>query len=311
MRIATGLTLLRSGTGDVGRLVADLTHDDPLRRAAAVARLRVAGIRAFPRVHALIRSSAPPPVRAAALDALDGLDDPRAAQAAVECLQDQDARVVGAALTVLRAWVTREDGLHILDVVTALALDPEREAAVRRAAVETLSDLPTHIVDAIAAQTPTTADESPVSHDAHRTRAWVSSHDTAPLSTLHAVVTRCREQELHGTLADRQAWLLARGAAHSALSRRGSRVALYDLREAFEGATAPLPLDFLAAIEAIGDGSCLESLARAWAAAPRETWWCDRLTAAAAAIVTREKLTGRHSAVKRVHARWPGFLVRV
>jgi HEAT repeat protein len=307
----TDLTTSRLGTRDIGQLVADLSSDDPLRRAAAVARLRVAGVRAFPHVHALIQSTAPPAVRAAAVDALDGVGDARAAQTAVACLKDPDTRVVAAALGVLRAWVTHEDGTQVLDAVTALALDPERDAAVRRAAVDTLSDLPRHIVDPIAAQTLMAGDATPLSVDAEQTRSWVSSHGAAPLSTLHAIVTRSREQEQRGTTADRQAWLLARGAAHAALARRGSRVALYDLREAFETATDPLPVDFLAALETIGDASCLEPLARAWTAARGETWWRDRLAAAAGAIITREKLTRRHAAVKRVHARWPGFLVRI
>ena len=88
---------------------------------------------------------------------------------------------------------------------------------------------------------------------------------------------------------------MARGAVHAALARRGSRVALYDLREAFDGAQTPLPLDFLTAVTAIGDASCLEPMARAWSTAPPgEAWWRDRLADAAADIVSRLSLTGRN-----------------
>ena len=103
--------------------------------------------------------------------------------------------------------------------------------------------------------------------------------------------------------------MLARGAAHAALARRGSRVALYDLRESFDAAQEPLPLDFLAAATMLGDTATLEPLARAWAAAaPVEKWWRERLRDAADEIMKREKLTGRSAVVKRLREKWPGFL---
>ena len=40
-----------------------------------------------------------------------------------------------------------------------------------------------------------------------------------------------------------------RGALHQALALRGSRVALYDLRETIERPPAPLPSSFLAALQ--------------------------------------------------------------
>jgi hypothetical protein len=86
-------------------------------------------------------------------------------------------------------------------------------------------------------------------------------------------------------------------------------VALYDLRETFDRATTPLPIDYLTAITTIGDASCIESLGRAWAAtSTAEAWWRERLADAAAAIAGRLKLTKRHAVVKRAYSRWPGFL---
>ena len=58
-----------------------------------------------------------------------------------------------------------------------------------------------------------------------------------------------------------------RGAAHKALADRGSRLALYDLKESFESAREALPVDFLGAAAAIGDAACLESVAAAYARA--------------------------------------------
>jgi hypothetical protein len=49
-------------------------------------------------------------------------------------------------------------------------------------------------------------------------------------------------------------------------------------------------------------------MARAWTATAGEGWWQAHLTEAAASIMRREKLTGRSAAVKRIRARWPGFL---
>lgn len=101
---------------------------------------------------------------------------------------------------------------------------------------------------------------------------------------------------------------MARAAAHHVLAQRNSRVALYDLRETFDAAHGPLPLDVLHAAALIGDASCIEPLGRAWAAAGKDLWWRDRLAETARAIVAREKLTGRHSAIRRVRERYPGFV---
>jgi hypothetical protein len=59
---------------------------------------------------------------------------------------------------------------------------------------------------------------------------------------------------------------------------------------------------------AIGDASCLEAMARAWAASPHEGWWRDRLSAAADAIVHRTRLSGRSAILKRIRAKWAGFV---
>jgi hypothetical protein len=58
----------------------------------------------------------------------------------------------------------------------------------------------------------------------------------------------------------------------------------------------------------LGDATCLEPLARAWSAAPDDTWWRDRLRETAADIVKRDKLTARHRAIKRVRSKYPGFV---
>ena len=64
---------------------------------------------------------------------------------------------------------------------------------------------------------------------------------------------------------------------------------------------------FLAALEEVGDATCLEPLAAAYdaSAAGADPWWRDHLATAFRAIVHREGLTRRHAAVKRLTTRWP------
>ena len=56
----------------------------------------------------------------------------------------------------------------------------------------------------------------------------------------------------------------AQGAVHRPCVRLHSRVALYDLREAFEAADQPLPGWPSSAVVSVGDGACLEALAAAF-----------------------------------------------
>ena len=42
-------------------------------------------------------------------------------------------------------------------------------------------------------------------------------------------------------------------------------MALYDLREALKATAAPLPVEFLTALSLVGDTSCLEAIAAAFA----------------------------------------------
>jgi hypothetical protein len=106
--------------------------------------------------------------------------------------------------------------------------------------------------------------------------------------------------------AKRAQWQTVRGALHQALALRSSRVAVYDLREALEDARGPLPISFLAALHVVGDESCLEPLAAAYARTPAaNARWKVQLAAAFRAIAQRERVTRRHAVLKRIIARWP------
>ena len=88
-------------------------------------------------------------------------------------------------------------------------------------------------------------------------------------------------------------------------------MALYDLRETVAAAKQPLPLDFVTALTLIGEATCLEAVAAAYVQAckrrPADDWWARQLGDAFRAIVTREQLTRRHAAVKKIERSWPGL----
>jgi len=275
-----------------------------------VARLRVLGARALPHLSALLDSSSSSATRAAALAVIEGFDDPRVIALARRALQDVDADVALAAIGVLRGWLTREESTQALDAVTAAALDKTRDGAVRLAALDALSELPPELVAPIRERAPVDGGDRPALDDPPALGAWLAAHAaTAPLSSLHAAVTGAREREHADSLPRRrEEWTRMRGAAHLALAHRGSRVAVYDLRESFDRAGTPLPADFLAATARVGDESCLEPMARAWAGATGEPWWRSRLMETAADLVARLKLTGRSATLKRIRTKWPGFV---
>lgn len=275
-----------------------------------MARLRVLGTRALPRLAAFIQSSESSTSRALALAALEGIEDHRAAEIALGALDSSDVEAVVAALSVLRGWVTQETGTRLLEAIATIAVDRRRDARIRFAATEALSDLPEHLVRPIRAQAPPPASVGPPLDDPVAAREWVEAHGRgATLSQLHDAIKAFREREESvETRRRRDEWLRARGVAHHALADRASRLALYDIREAFSAAQTPLPTEFLAAITAVGDAQCLEPLARAWSASARGTRWRGQLADAARQIVRRLKLTGRNRRVKELRARWPDFL---
>jgi HEAT repeat protein len=300
--------VIRSSTSrEIDRLLLDLQSDDTIRCEAALARLRVLGSRALSRLEAVM-SEADAGARATILRALDGIDDPRVVDIATAALTDDSSDVRVNAVAALRPWVTREADTRIMDTLVGCAVDEDQPPEVRAAARDALTQLPPEIVGPILERAPGEPQSGPA--EPSLVAEWLASNPDAPLSTLHAIVARLGAGERRAEHeAERLSWVVARGAVHAALARRGSAVALYDLRETFGRTTAPLPLDYLAAMTALGDAGCLEALARAWSATPpSEVWWRARLADAAGAIVGRLKLSRRHVAFKRVATRWPGFI---
>ena len=291
------------------QFIEDLQSDVTVRREAAVARLRLLGARAVPRLAAFIESGAPARARALALSALEGMSDAQAAKTAHACLDDRDVDVVVAALGVLRGWVVQESGTALLERISAMAIDAARDARIRIAAVDALSDLPDNLVAPIRAQAPPPESAGPPLDNPAPAREWVEAHGrSATLATLHDAIKSFRDAENRAeTSGERSEWLRARGVAHSTLAVRGSRIALYDARETFSTARSPLPPGFLEAMARMGDGSCLEPLARAWSATG-DAVWRAQLAETARQIVTRSKLGGRNAVLKGIRANWAGFI---
>ena len=108
-------------------------------------------------------------------------------------------------------------------------------------------------------------ESSPLPDEPETVRRHVSfSGDSLSLAGLHRLMEAIRQREEATEGQRRREWMGARATVHVALARRGSRLGIYDLREALEAAAEPLPVEFLAAVKVIGDASCLEPLAAAY-----------------------------------------------
>ena len=310
-----------------------MASESAVTREAAIARLTLIGPRAVESLLIFVnRPDAGATARAAAFRALEALGDARALDAALLATMDADAGVAAAAIAVARVFLRGRRGAAVLDRLTALVLDRSRPEQVRLEAVGALADLkpstlkplwdalgedPSPVIRAQVGggqggpQAPVSsvdrliaAAEHGLPDDPETLRRLLSdSAKAAPLPALHRIVERIREREAAEPAAGRTEWTRARGAAHLALAKRSSRLGLYDLREALEGAEEGLPVEFLTALSIVGDASCLEAIAAAHTRAG-DPWWHDHLADAFQAIVSREGLTKRHAVMRKIEKRW-------
>ncbi len=326
-----------SSSKQIDALIANLNAGDAVARETAVARLTLLGARAVGRLLAAAAAGSAAS-RAAAWRALEAIGDPRALEPALAALTTDEEPAIGtAAAGVARAHLRGARGAEAVDRLAAVLLDRTRHETVRLAALRALRELePATIAPILAAlagdpntairteaglsdraaprsaEDPATivaraADGSLPDDPAALRHALNLSGATAPLTALQKVVDRVREREGSEPAAARDAWRLTRAAAHVALANRGSRIALYDLRESLETATGTLPVEFLAALTLVGDASCVEAIAGAHANA-QDAWWRHHLADAFYTIVQREKLTSRHAVMKRIAKRSPGLV---
>ena len=278
---------------------------------------------------------------AAALRALEAIGDPRALTPALDILADAAAEpAVGAAAAgVARVFLRGRTGRRAVDRLTAVALDRGRPDAAarwrrsgrcgswtrrrstrpgvaRRGSERSDPRRSRDEADGQAQRRPirlATVTRRGGAGTAGRTGRCVALRRALGGGRRRSRC-RCCSASSSAFASGRRAEPAARRAngrwrARPPTSRwrsRGSRLALYDLRETLEAATAPLPVEFLAALTMVGDASCLEPIAGAYANdAKQRDWWRDHLADAFRAIVAREKLTRRHAAIKKIEKRWP------
>ena len=335
---------IRASAGrEIDALVADLSADRPVTREAAVARLTVLGARAVDKLTAVLESEVPSRARVAALQTLEAIASPRALDPALQAVDDRDPAVALAAVSMVRTFLRSAHGADVTDRLAQLAIDAQRQPDVRLAAMQALSDLTSAELrplwnvlaqdshPAVRARAETAVSQRPVAPtDPLRDvtaaaegelpddpvalgRAISEAAGSIALPVLHQIIERIREREAREPPRHRLEWTSARASAHLALANRGSRLALYDVRESLERATTPLPVEFLAALSLVGDAGCLEAVAAAYAksggsSGAQTDWWRQHLASAFQTIVKRERLTRRHALMKKILKRWPAIL---
>ena len=312
-----------------------------MRRDSAVARLSIIGGRAVERLLAALAAASSPGGRLAVLQVLEAIGDVRAVDATLPLLEADDQELATAAAGVIRSCLRADAGTSTLDRLTGLVLDAGRPGAARLRALEALADLPAKTIEPIlqrlredtspevrrraargprppAAPDPARALEAAASgqfpDDPRSVRELLNEHGAAAsLSVLHRLVEALRRKELaEGDPVAQAEWKTTRAAVHQVLAARGSNVALYDLRETLERSEGPLAVEFLAALTAIGDQSCLEPIVAAYARSAARAggdandWWRQHLAETFRQIVRRERLTERHAVMRRIRTRWPG-----
>ncbi len=329
------MAIKTSASQEVRRLVADLTASAPTdtKREAAVARLAVIGTRAVRQLVEALSAATTTEARTAVLSALEAIPDARAIPPILANLASDDLPVRLAAARAARGLLPLAQGTMVLDRLTSIAIDRSQPGDLRGIAVESLATLPDRTVRpvldrlkddtspavraALLRQSAVTDD--PVADLEEASDGWLPrdpqallqlvarAAEDAPLSTLHRLIERVRSKEEEGRKSHRKDWRAVRGALHLALARRGSRVALYDLRESIERAEEPLSADFLEALALIGDASTLESVAAAFvqsSAMPDAGSWRRGVADTFQAIVAREGITPRQAAMRRVKSRF-------
>jgi hypothetical protein len=253
---------------DVALLIAAL-GGGTTQREAAIARLIIVGERSIGRLVEAYRETQDRAVRRAILRVLEATGDDRALDVAAAAIAAGGDLAVGG-IAVLRELLGRPRGsadVQALDRLLAITRDDDVRTAVEGLAAEESAEAALW-QDALAGQLP---DEPAALREAMALQA-----EAAPLADLRrlieAIAAREQREPQPGAA---QEWLAARGAIHQALALRGSRIALYALAAAF--------------------------------ARSSDARWQHQLARAFEAIVTRERMTARHAAVRRALARAPGI----
>ena len=147
--------VIRASSGkEVMALVGDLSSPSAVMRDGAVARLTVIGARAVQRLLDVARTATASPVaRAAAFRALEAIAEPRALATALAATSRSGSGRRDARHSASRACSSRiRQACSILDHVTVIALDRQRNRDVRLAAIRALSELEPDTIQPIATE---------------------------------------------------------------------------------------------------------------------------------------------------------------
>jgi hypothetical protein len=242
-------------------------------------------------------------------------------------LDARDARVATAALDALTATLldgTRDDVIRLraweaianapeptvsydADVLAPLRLQLRDDAspALRAAAGGGQDDVPLLLDEPSGEAQLAAAAAGTLPLDPEHLRQLLGSHGAdAPLTALQRVIERVRAHESTVDQESVEAWRVVRATAHQALALRGSRLALYDIRESLAALGAQTPVGMLAALQQVGDASALDAVAEAYAATD-DAWFRGQLAGVFRAIVSRDQLTRRSAAAKKLATRLP------
>ena len=325
------MPIRRPNGSSLGVLIAALSSSDSVQRESAIARLTVLGSRGFDRlaaVHADPNTSRE--VQTAILRVFEGTGDSRALGPAQRSLA-AGGDVAVAAVGTLRALLAADAdaSASALDALMVVAKDAAADRRVRAAALEALHELPADdrarlqfALDSASMPAPrparrprarwadavwTDAVEGKLPDEPATLRAAAAQHAaTAPLGSLQKLIDAVRRREDQDVRPQRAGeWRALRGTLHQTLAMRGSRVALYDLRETAASTSTPLAPSYIAALQAIGDLSCLEAMARAFAATPPNSPAAYQLANALKTVLGRQPRARARTALDRIAARWP------
>ena len=323
-----------------------LAGHDAVAVEAAIARLAIIGRPALRQVVQRLAET-DPTQQPRLLRVLERIGDPGTLGVIRPLLTHAEPDVALAAVDAMGALLDARDTVvaaAALDALTGTLLDTSRDDAVRLRAFEAIGNAAdrsmtydTDVVEplreqlrrdasaavraavsspegnAVAADVPS-VDQLAAAANGDLTaapevlRQAIAAHGAdAPLTVLHKVIERVRVREAAAAADDVDAWRVVRATTHLALAARGSRLAVYDLRESIEALGSQTPVGMLSALQQVGDASVLDAVADAWTGSP-DAWFRSQLVTIFRAIVAREKMTKRHATIKKIAARLPESL---
>ena len=270
--------------------------------ALALARLQAAGLveALDPLVDRVVDEGEDEPLRLAVLDSLATLDPPLAPSTLRPLLR----RLAGSAAPALSARAralsgSLREGAPARGPATPLLdrlMAPHRTAAETDRLARTLSQ-----PGAVPLESLHAAMEAAGGAPAISVLASVLGNVGTPASIpiLHGALARLGPARATTARPEDASTLRARVAVHRALCALGSRIALYDLREAIEARPAHGIADLLDVAGQIGDATMVPSLARVASEDPGLRIPCGEVFAA---IARREKLRRTSASLKGVRA---------